>query len=150
MKDQFYIYLSAGFFISCIKISDTNDLLNSWIGQFRNIIGVEFFLIVLPLIPLVFAFLGLHPAVTVTIMAESLNPEILGISSLILTVAMLAGAVSAFLVGPFNATVALMSSIVKESSFKVAQWNMSFTSLYIGSVMAYLFLLQHFQNLIPF
>ncbi|WP_224752364.1 hypothetical protein [Metabacillus arenae] len=144
MKDQFFIYLSAGFFISTIKISQTNDWLNGMISQLKEIIGVEPFLLFLPLIPLVFAFIGLHPAVTVALMAESLNPTMLGISPFILTVAMLGGAVSAFLVGPYNATIGLMSNIVKESSFKVSQWNMSYTSLYIAGVMVYLFLLECF------
>lgn len=59
---------------------------------------------------------------------------------------MLAGAVSAFLVGPYNATIGLMSSIVKESSYKVSHWNMSYTGLYIGGVMVYLFLLEWFHQ----
>lgn len=144
MKDQFFIYLSAGFFISAIQISHTNELLNGWINQVKNMIGMETFLILLPLIPLAFAFTGLHPAVTLALMAEALNPSALGISPHILTVAMLAGAVSAFLVGPYNATIGLMSNIVKVSSFKVSNWNMSFTCLYIGCVMMYLFLLEMF------
>jgi hypothetical protein len=142
MKDQFFIYLSAGFFISAIKVSHTDELLNSWIYQLKNMIGMEFFLILLPLIPLAFAFTGLHPAVTLALIAEALNPTVLGISPHILTVAMLAGAVSSFLVGPYNATIGLMSNIVKESTFRVSNWNMPFASIYIGVVMIYLFLLE--------
>ena len=75
-------------------------------------------------------------------MTEGLNPEVIGISPHILTVAMLAGAVSAFLVGPYNATLGLMSNLVKESSYKVSNWNLSFAGLYIGCVMVYLIVLQ--------
>ncbi|WP_225435356.1 hypothetical protein [Bacillus aerolatus] len=146
MKDQFFIYLSAGFFISTIKISHTNELLYDWIIKLINVIGVEFFLILLPLIPLAFAFIGLHPAVTLALMAEALNPTVIGISPHVLTVAMLAGAVSAFLVGPYNATIGLMSNIAKESSYKISNWNLSFTCLYIGCVMVYLFMLQLFVS----
>lgn len=142
MKDQFFIYLSAGFFISTIKVSHTNELLYDWITSLINVIGVEFFLILLPLIPLAFAFLGLHPAVTLALMAETLDPEVIGISPSVLTVAMLAGAVSAFLVGPYNATIGLMSNIAKESSYKISNWNLGFTFLYIGCVAIYLFMLQ--------
>ncbi|MEK4030560.1 hypothetical protein MKZ02_18780 [Pseudobacillus sp. FSL P4-0506] len=142
MKDQFFIYLSAGFFISTIKISHTNELLYDWITSLINVIGVEFFLILLPLIPLAFAFIGLHPAVTLALMAEALAPDVIGISPAVLTVAMLAGAVSAFLVGPYNATIGLMSNIAKESSYKISNWNLGFTFLYIGCVAIYLFMLQ--------
>ena len=141
MKDQFFIYLSAGFFISTIKVSHTDELLNNWISGVINVVGMEVFLIFLPLIPLGLAFLGLHPAVSLSLMAGALNPSVIGISPHILTVAMLAGAVSAFLVGPYNATLGLMSNIIKESSYKVSNWNLSFTSLYIGFVMVYLFIL---------
>jgi hypothetical protein len=144
MKDQFFLYLSAGFFISAINISRTNEWLNSGMNEFKNAIGIELFLILLPLIPLMFAFIGLHPAVTLALMAEALNPALLGISPQILTVAMLAGAVSAFLVGPYNATIGLMSNLVKENSFKVSNWNLSFTCLYIGCAMVYLLALKLF------
>lgn len=142
MKDQFFIYLSAGFFISTINVSHTNVWLDAWVNTFISLAGVEIFLILLPLIPLAFAFLGLHPAVSLALMTEGLNLEVIGISPHILTLAMLAGAVSAFLVGPYNATLGLMSNIVKESSYKVSNWNLSFASIYIGCVMVYLFILQ--------
>lgn len=144
MKDQFFIYLSAGFFISTINVSHANQWLDAWVNKFINLAGVEIFLILLPLIPLALAFLGLHPAVSLALMTEGLNPEVIGIPPHILTVAMLAGAVSAFLVGPYNATLGLMSNIVKESSYKVSNWNLSFAALYIGCVMVYLFILQLF------
>ncbi|MDR7236865.1 hypothetical protein [Neobacillus drentensis] len=142
MKDQFFIYLSAGFFISTINVSHTNVWLDALVNKFISFSGVEIFLILLPLVPLALAFLGLHPAVSLALMTEGLNPEVIGISPHILTVAMLAGAVSAFLVGPYNATLGLMSNIVKESSYKVSNWNLSFASIYIGCVMVYLFILQ--------
>ena len=146
MKDQFFIYLSAGFFISTINVTHTNVWLDAWVNKFISFAGVEIFLILLPLVPLTLAFLGLHPAVSLALMTEGLNPEVVGISPHILTVAMLAGAVSAFLVGPYNATLGLMSNIVKESSYKVSNWNLSFASIYIGCVMVYLFILQLFLS----
>lgn len=142
MKDQFFLFLSAGFFISAIKISHSNELVNVWIVDLIGAIGANFFLILLPLIPLAFAFLGFHPAVTLALMAETLNPDITHISAHILTVAMLSGAASAFLIGPYNATIGLMSSIVKQSSYKVSNWNMPFTGVYIGCTIIYLLSLQ--------
>ncbi|MEH7076177.1 hypothetical protein [Neobacillus drentensis] len=146
MKDQFFIFLSAGFFISTINVSHTNVWLDAWVNKFIQLAGVEIFLILLPLIPLALAFLGLHPAVSLALMTEGLNPAVIGVSPHILTVAMLAGAVSSFLVGPYNATLGLMSNIVKESSYKVSNWNLSFACIYIGCVMLYLFLLQLFVS----
>ncbi|WP_144460645.1 hypothetical protein [Siminovitchia fortis] len=142
MKDQFFLFLSAGFFISTIKTSNSNEVVNVWIVDLISAIGANFFLMILPLIPLAFAFLGFHPAVTLALMAETLNPDITHISAHTLTVAMLSGAAAAFLIGPYNATIGLMSNIVKQSSYKVSNWNMPFTLLYVGCTIIYLLSLQ--------
>ncbi|HBZ10487.1 MAG TPA: hypothetical protein DEO65_11480 [Bacillus bacterium] len=142
MKEQFFIYLSAGFLISSIKISGANETLNHIIVNLISVISAEFFIILLPLFPLAFAFVGLHPAVTLSLMAGALDPAVIGISPIVLAVAMLSGAISAFLIGPYNATLGLMASIIKESSLKVSNWNLKFTIIFICWIMLYLFVLQ--------
>ncbi|WLR52911.1 hypothetical protein LC040_08480 [Bacillus tianshenii] len=142
MRAQFVIFLSAGFFISTIQVSGMDHLLNGWIGTFKGVIGSEIFLVLIPVIPLLLAFTGLHPAVALALMAGSLDPNILDISPHILTVSMLGGAVSAFLMGPYNATIGLMSSIVNESPFKISNWNIQFTVIYLVVLMMYLVTLQ--------
>ncbi|WP_428909139.1 hypothetical protein [Niallia sp. Krafla_26] len=144
MKDQFFIFLCAGFFISTIHLSKSNEVLNHWVLTLVDAIGAEIFILLLPLIPLALAFIGLHPAVSLSLVAGSLDPSVIGISPHILTVSMLIGAVSSFLVGPYNATLGLMSNILKESSFKVSNWNLSFTSVYIGFSLLYLLVLNMF------
>ncbi|WP_258535699.1 hypothetical protein [Bacillus sp. 03113] len=142
MKDQFFIYLSAGFFISAIQLSKANITLNEWIFHMKDALGLEVFFFILPLIPIILAFIGLHPAVTLSLMAGALNPDLIGISPIILTILMLMGAVSAFLVGPYNTTIGLMSSIVKESTFKVSHWNMKFTLSYLLLGFVYVFMVR--------
>ncbi|WP_338451606.1 hypothetical protein R4Z09_06925 [Niallia oryzisoli] len=144
MKDQFFIFLSAGFLISTIQFSHTNEFINEQTLNMINVMGAEFFLLLLPLIPIGLAFIGLHPAVSLSLVAGALNPSVLGISPYIVTVAMLIGAVGSFLVGPYNATMGLMSNIIKESSFKVSNWNLGFTGLYVGFAMVYLIILEMF------
>lgn len=142
MKEQFFIFLSAGFFISAIDVSNTDKLIHSWIISLKGVIGTEGFLFILPLIPLVLAFTGIHPAVAVALMAGALDPVVLGISPKLLTVAMLGGAVSAFLMGPYNATIGLMSTIINESPFRISNWNSAFTVSYLALLAVYLYFLQ--------
>ncbi len=141
MKDQFFIFLSAGFFISAIQFSNTDVYLNTGVQGIMNVIGIEMFIILLPFIPLALAFTGLHPAVGLALLSEALDPQSIGVSPYILTVSMLAGAVAAFLMGPYNATIGLMSSIVKTNSFKVSNWNIPFTLLFLCASMVYMILL---------
>ncbi|MFG6495345.1 hypothetical protein P8610_08315 [Fictibacillus sp. UD] len=142
MSGQFVIFLSAGFFISAMKFSNTDHLFNVGLLQIKDAIGVEVFLVLLPIVPLILAFMGLHPAVAVALMAESLDPASLQISSQLLTLSMLGGAVGAFLMGPFNATIGLMATIVEESPYKLSNWNAPFTMAYLGLLMAFILLLQ--------
>lgn len=142
MSDQFCIYLAAGFFISAIKMTKTDILINTWILHYKEAIGIEFFFILLPLIPVLLAFIGLHPAVTLALMAQSLDADVLNISPHFLTVSMLMGAVAAFLIGPFNTTIGLMSNMIKTSPFKVSNWNMNFAATYLLCGIAYLSILR--------
>ncbi|EKN64350.1 hypothetical protein P9E76_07250 [Schinkia azotoformans] len=144
MKDQFFIFLSAGFFISAMQFSGTDHRLNEMFVVFKGLVGIEMFLLMIPVIPLILAFTGLHPAVALALLAETLDPTQLGISPQILTVSMLGGAVSAFLMGPYNATIGLMSGIINESPFKISNWNAPFTVLYLLLVMVYLIILNVF------
>ncbi|MFT8323235.1 MAG: hypothetical protein ABF649_20415 [Bacillus sp. (in: firmicutes)] len=142
MKEQFFIYLAAGFFISAIQTSKTDLVINSWMVKAEDMIGGTAFLLIIPIVPVICSFIGLHPTITLSLMAEALNPSLLGISANVLTVIMLIGAVSAFLVGPFNTTIGLMSSIVKESSFKVSNWNIVYTLSYLFCGIIYIFLIK--------
>lgn len=142
MNEQFFIYLSAGFFISAIQTSKTDILINHWMIRLEDIVGATIFLLIIPIIPVIFSFIGLHPTISLALMAEAIDPSLLGISANILTVVMLVGAVSAFLVGPFNTTIGLMSSIVKESSFKISNWNIRYTFSYLFCGCVYIYVIK--------
>jgi len=143
MKDQFFLFLSAGFFITAIGTSDVDKIINFWISDMINIIGVQFFLVIVSFIPLVFAFLGLHPAISFVLIVEALNPNLLGLSPVVMTVAMLGGVVPAFLMGPYNATLGVMSNIIGENPFKISKWNTLFTFLYMIMLIVFVQVIQY-------
>ncbi|WP_246589746.1 hypothetical protein [Desertibacillus haloalkaliphilus] len=143
MKDQFFIFLSAGFFISAVNLSGVDQTVNTWIIHVVDITGIKLFLVLLPFIPLLLAFIGLHPAVALALIAEALDPSVLNISPQILTVAMLGGAVPAFLMGPYNATLGIMSNIINESPYKISNWNFVFTGSYLLLLTVFILTLQY-------
>lgn len=100
------------------------------------------FLLFIPLIPLVLAFAGLHPAVALALAAESLNPSTLGISVELTAIAMLTGAAAAFMVGPYNATAGMMAGLTGQSSYRVSNWNIPFTAAYLLIAMLLLITLK--------
>lgn len=142
MQDQFLVYLSAGFMITAIQSTGAGRVLNSGLGTFKDAIGADLFLLFIPLIPLGLAFVGLHPAVGLALAAESLDPAALGISPQITAIAMLTGATTAFLMGPYNATAGIMAGLINRSPYKVSNWNAPFTAAYLAMSTIVLLILQ--------
>jgi hypothetical protein len=131
MKEQFFIFLSAGFMISAIQATGTGHSINLGLIGVKDFIGPDLFLLFIPLIPFALAFIGIHPAVGLALVAEALNPKALGISVEVTAVAMLVGATMAFMMGPYNATTNMMASLTGKSSYQVSNWNAPFTIFYL-------------------
>ncbi|RYL90335.1 hypothetical protein EWI07_11845 [Sporolactobacillus sp. THM7-4] len=131
MQNQFFIFLSAGFFITALNVSHIDDQVTGWVNTLIHFTGIRLFLVLLPIIPFVLAFFGLHPAVGLALISEALHADILNQAPVVVTLAMLGGAIPAFLMGPYNATLGMMSGILNERPFKLSNWNFSFTLLYL-------------------
>ncbi|WP_240418286.1 hypothetical protein [Paenibacillus periandrae] len=143
MREQFFVFLSAGFLIASIQATGAGHEINLSIIAIKDFIGADMFLLCIPLIPLALAFIGLHPAVGLALTAESLNPQSLGISVELTAIAMLTGAATAFLMGPYNATAGMMSSLTRESPYQISNWNVPFTTAYILLAMVLLMVLKN-------
>ncbi|WP_380026126.1 hypothetical protein [Effusibacillus consociatus] len=141
MAEQFAIFLSAGFFVKALQLSGYSEIINRLVLQIEHSIGVELFLILLPLFPLFLAYLGMHPVVAITLLAQSLNPAALAVSAEGLTIALLGGAVATFIMGPFNATLGIMSSITKESAYRISVWSWPFTICFLSMLLLILLIL---------
>jgi hypothetical protein len=123
MAEQFAIFLSAGFFVKALHYSGYNHVANEYFLAFHHFVGGQLFLIILPLITLSFCFIGMHPIATITLLAESLNPSILGMTPEQMTIALIGGAVMTFMIGPFSGTMGVISSIIKVNPIQVVRWS---------------------------
>ncbi|RYM00272.1 hypothetical protein EWH99_12485 [Sporolactobacillus sp. THM7-7] len=131
MQNQFFIFLSAGFFIQAMQITHADKALNQTMETLIQWMGTGAFLLILPLIPLILAFVGLHPAVSLVFISEAVRTNLLADMPIVVTVAMLGGAIPAFLMGPYNATLGIMSGLIKEKPFTLSNWNFKFTAVYL-------------------
>lgn len=127
MADQFAIFLSTGFFVQALQYSGYNHLVTEYILQFNHWVGSSLFLLILPLITLGFGLMGMHPITAITLLAESMNPPALGISAEHLAIALVGGAVMTFSIGPFSGTLNMFSIIIRQSTFRIAAWNLLYT-----------------------
>ncbi|MFS0723548.1 hypothetical protein [Paenibacillus sp. 1P07SE] len=142
MKEQFYMFLSAGFMITAIQSTGAMQAINAALGSVKEAVGGELFVLLIPLIPLGLAFAGLQPAVALALAAEAMNPAALGVSVEIAAIAMLTGAAAAFMMGPYNATASMMAGLINRSAYKVSNWNLPFTAAYIGMATILLIVLE--------
>ncbi|MFC3882213.1 hypothetical protein ACFOU2_01195 [Bacillus songklensis] len=124
MSESFAIFLSAGFFVQALHYSGNDYLVNELFVQFKELVGVHLFLILIPYITLLLAYIGMHPIVVVNLLAQSLKPAILGITPEQMAIAFLGGAVMTFYMGPFSGTLGLMSSIIDVAPFRIARWSL--------------------------
>ncbi|MCO7175129.1 hypothetical protein ACFP7A_05850 [Sporolactobacillus kofuensis] len=131
MQNQFFIFLTAGYFITALHQSKTDDIVSHWVSTLIQHTGLQLFLILLPLIPFALAFIGLHPAIGLALISEALHDQVLQQAPIAVTIAMLGGAIPAFLMGPYNATLGMMSSLIQEQPFTLSNWNFPFTVRYL-------------------
>ncbi|WP_139692238.1 hypothetical protein [Sporolactobacillus terrae] len=131
MQNQFFIFLTAGFFITALRISHTDTVITQGVEVLIQFTGLRAFLVLLPLIPFLLAFIGLHPAVGLALIAEALKTQALLDAPIVVTVAMLGGAIPAFLMGPYNATLGMMAALINEKPLTLSNWNFPFTWRYL-------------------
>jgi hypothetical protein len=123
MAEQFALFLSAGFFVTALNYSGYNQVVNDYFVDFHHWVGQDVFLVLLPLITMSFCFIGMHPITTMALLAESLDPVILGITPEQMAIALTGGSVLTFMIGPFSGTMSVLSSMVKENTFRMVSWN---------------------------
>jgi hypothetical protein len=123
MADQFAIFLSAGFFARALQISGADQTVNLLFLQFRELVGTQALLLLMPLMALTTSFLGMHPLVVIALLGNSLKPEILGVSALQLAIALVGSSVLTYMLGPFSGTLGLVQSINRVSTFRLSLWN---------------------------
>jgi len=142
MKDQFFVFLCAGFMIAAFQATNADLTVSLWLNEIKDVVGPKLFLSFIPLLPFALAFVGIHPAVALALAAGALRPEALGIPVEPIAAAMLLGAAGSFLVGPYNATIGIMSGLVDRSTYQLSNWNLPFTAAFLAVSMSALFFLQ--------
>lgn len=123
MADLVAIFLSAGFFARAMHLSGLDHLANVQFLDLYEVLGNVGFLVAMPIMALVAAFLGVHPLVAIALLGEALNPEQLGIRPEQLAITLIGSAVLTYMLGPFSGTLGLVQSLTGVSTFRLSIWN---------------------------
>lgn len=138
MADQFAVFLAAGFFAAAIRLSGSDAAVNQLFMQLSDAAGAQALVLLIPLMTLAGSFLGLHPLVAIALLADSLRPELLGLSSAQLALALIGGSVLTFMLGPFSGTLGLTQAISGVSAFRLSAWNAPYALGYFLLLGAFL------------
>lgn len=131
MADQFAIFLSAGFFSGAMHLSGYDHAANALFLHLHDALGTRPFLLLMPVMALVAAFLGVHPLVAIALLGESLKPDVLGIAVTPLAIALIGSAVLTYMIGPFSGTLGLVQSLNGVSTFRLGLWTAPYAAAYL-------------------
>jgi hypothetical protein len=141
MAEQFAIFLSTGFFAGAMRLSGFDHTANLAFLDLLNAIGTQMFLILLPVMALLASCLGIHPIVAITLVAESLKPEVLGITSDQLAITLVGSCILTYMLGPFSGTLGLVQSVLHVSTFRLSWWNLPYALGYFVLLSATIMLI---------
>ncbi|MGJ9383787.1 hypothetical protein [Salipaludibacillus sp. CF4.18] len=129
LSNYFFMFLSAGLFVQMLSISGYLAFLQAiFISTSTN--TLLFFLLIGAFF-LLSAFIGFHPLVSITLIAELLNPILSEISSVPLTIVLISSSLSTVMFSPYNLSVAILADHLKINSYKLGLYNLPFSIYYI-------------------
>lgn len=141
MKKEIVLFLIAGFFSGAFMQAELSGYLiaamNAAFGSFT--MGMAFSLSLL----IVFtAVVGLHPIVVVTILATSIDPELIGLSPQYFAVLLLASWGISNTVSPATAVNNQLAHLLKEKVLDVSiRWNLKYALIMLLLIPIYLWVL---------
>ena len=126
MANQTAVFVSAGFFATCLQQAGVDASLGEAVRRIADAIGPSGALALVLATPMAFAYAGMHPIVTLTLLLPAFRPDVVGLAPELLAAALLCGAMATFVGGPFNATLGVMAALVNESPFALARRRLPF------------------------
>lgn len=126
MANQTAVFVSAGFFATCLQQAGVDASLGEAVHRVADAIGPSGALALVLATPMAFAYAGMHPIVTLTLLLPAFRPDVVGLAPELLAAGLLCGAMATFVGGPFNATLGVMAALVNESPFALARRRLPF------------------------
>jgi len=137
LSNFFFMFLSAGFFVEMLSLSSFISLLEAIFSMVSDNLLLLYLLIGAYF--LITSFIGFHPLVSITLLAEILMPIMPEISSISLTVVLVTSSLSTAMYGPYNLSVSLLSNQLNINPLKLSSWNLLFSIYYmvVSILLAY-------------
>ncbi|KJS20697.1 MAG: hypothetical protein VR72_12995 [Clostridiaceae bacterium BRH_c20a] len=140
-KNEVVFFLSVGFFGIVMAKTPFQYLLQDILGRVSNLSTfflVEFIIIITVLL----SSIGFHQVITITTLAFTINPALIGLNDLTFSLTLMAAWTVCIIMSPFVPYNILLGGLIKENSFTVGlKWNRTFGIIGILLSGAYIVLI---------
>ncbi|QQK78827.1 hypothetical protein HUG20_02190 [Salicibibacter cibi] len=131
MGSYVVLFLSLGLFIGVLRETELMTMVQEPLLYLSD---TPLFLFVgIQLLFLGLAFVGFHPLVTMGILGEVIQPLLSIINPMSFAIVLITSSLSTVMAGPFNITVTLTGSLLKENPYRIAWWNIAFAFIFSGT-----------------
>ncbi|MGM7723767.1 hypothetical protein [Metabacillus sp. Hm71] len=129
LSNYFFMFLSAGLFVEMLSLSGHLTFLQS---AFRSITDQTFVLFLMVGGYFLFtSFIGFHPLVSLTLLAELLKPILPEVSTISFTIVLISCSLATVMYSPFNLSVSILSDELKINPYRLGLWNIVFAIFYM-------------------
>lgn len=138
MKGYMLLFLSVGFFTTMLRETYILSLI-----QKKSVVLTQnpfILFLLIQIIFIIFALLGFHTVVTISILGEIVKPIVDNINPLSISLVLIFSGLSPTLFSPFNISASLTGELLKINPFKITIWNLGFALLFssAGTLLAIL------------
>jgi hypothetical protein len=129
LSNYFFMFLSAGFFVEMLSFSGHLKFVQS--AFYATMDKTLLLYLIIAAFFLVTSLIGFHPLVSITLIAELLNPIISNVSAVSLTIVLIACSLSTVMYSPYNLSVSILAEQIKMNPYRLGLFNLPFAIFYI-------------------
>ncbi len=129
LSNYFFMFLSAGFFVAMLAFSGHLNFLQT--AFFTTSEYTLVFYLMIACYFLVASLIGFHPLVSITLLAELLQPILPVVSHISLTLVLIACSLSTVMYSPFNLSLSILADNIKVNPYKLGLWNIPYAIFYM-------------------
>lgn len=127
LADYFFMFLSAGLFVEILSLSGMLSFLEP-VFLAASESSLTLYLLIAGYF-LLTSFIGFHPLISLTFLAEFLLPVLPHVAVTPLAVVVITCGLSTVMYSPFNLSVSLLSGELRINPFRIAGWNVGYAIL---------------------
>lgn len=143
LNSQFCLFLSVGFFLSCITSTHSIDKISSFLKILQVSFG-SFFILFLVAVPFLLSMAGIVPVLSVSIVVQTIVPETIGVSNEWFTIGVIGGAVAGALSSPLLPPLNIVAKVNGISPYLLSRWNLKFSFFVLACCVVLVYILQLF------